>query len=130
MVIEKENRDKQATKMTHPAGSIGGNPCCCIQVLGSRDSALRAKPPVDPPTCIDPSIVISSYSLHFVAPLQWIRFGSVWILLLRWLYLSETRSPHCTGAACQLAPGRADPESETGGGGGALSFQARRPLSL
>ena len=38
-------------------------------------------------------------------------------------FQSTTRSPHCTGAACQLAPGRADPESETGGGGGTLTFK-------
>ena len=69
--------------MTHPGGSIGGKPCCCIQVLGSRDSALRAKPPVEPPTCIEPSIVISSSLLHSKDPLQKIRFHSVWILRLK-----------------------------------------------
>ena len=57
--IRKIERN-QRKMWTHPAGSMGGKPCCCIQVLGSRDSALRAKPPVDPPTCIEPSIVISS----------------------------------------------------------------------
>ena len=79
MVIEQEN--KKMTALTHPGGSIGGKPCCCIQVLGSRDSALRAKPPVDPPTCIEPSIVISSSLLLSKDPLQKIRFDSVWILV-------------------------------------------------
>ena len=68
---------------------MGGKPCCCIQVLGSRDSALRASPPVDPPTCIEPNIVISS-SLHLTDPLLQIRFCSVWILLLRLLVYKET----------------------------------------
>ena len=63
---------------------MGGNPCCCIHVLGSRDSALRAKPPVEPPTCIEPSIVISSsFSLNSAPLLQQLLFGSVWISLLR-----------------------------------------------
>ena len=86
------------TVLTHPGGSIWGKPCCCIQVLGSRDSALRAKPPVDPPTCIDPSIVISSSLLHSKDPSQKIRFDSVWILCLCSRSV-KSRSPHCTGAA-------------------------------
>ena len=59
---------------------MGGNPCCCIQVLGSRDSALRAKPPVDPPTCIEPNIVISSFSLLRSKDPLLQKIHSVWIL--------------------------------------------------